>query len=112
MSSIVTAPDYADVTATLITPYRFQLVYRGMFEATAQTGYTARMTSDLLINSPWADHSSADTAAERAEADRVQHDAERLRAVRVIAAAAHDATEARDLLSMLGLSTDDIRAAR
>jgi hypothetical protein len=69
------------------------------------------MTSDLLTNSAWSDHASADIAAARAEADRIQHDAERLRAARVIAATAHSSTDARDLLSMLGLSADDIRAA-
>jgi hypothetical protein len=67
------------------------------------------MTSDVLINSPWADHSGV--GAERAEADRVQHEDERLRAARVIAAAARDIAEARDLLSMLGLGNDEIRAA-
>lgn len=69
------------------------------------------MTTDLLINSPWADHSAADAAANRVEAERAQHDTERLRAVRVIAAAARDSTDARELLSMLGLGTDDVRTA-
>jgi hypothetical protein len=69
------------------------------------------MTTDLLTNSAWADHASADVAAQRAEADRIQHDGERLRAARVIASTAHSSADARDLLSMLGLGADDIRAA-
>jgi hypothetical protein len=78
----------------------------------AQTGYTPRMTSDLLINSPWADKTGGvNTPAERAEAERMQHDRERLRAARVIAARAQDVTQARDLLAMVGLTSDDIRAA-
>lgn len=69
------------------------------------------MTSDLIASSPWADHASSDTTAQRAEADRVQHEAERLRAVRVVAATAHDTVEARQLLSMLGLDLEDVRGA-
>ncbi len=69
------------------------------------------MTSDMLANRAWADHSSADVAAARAEADRVQHDGERLRAIRVVASAAHDVLDARMLLSMLGADTDDIQRA-
>jgi hypothetical protein len=69
------------------------------------------MTSDPFSSSPWADHASSDTTAERAEADKAQHAAERLRAVRVIAAAALDTADARCLLSMLGLDVDDIRDA-
>ena len=73
-----------------------------MFRAAPDLGTRAAMTSDLLINSPWADHAGAD-AAERAEAERVQHEDERRRAARVIAAAARDTADARDLLAMLGL---------
>ena len=70
------------------------------------------MTSDLLMNSPWADKTGGvSTPAERAEAERIQHDRDRLRAARVIAARAHDVTQARDLLAMIGLTRDDIRAA-
>jgi hypothetical protein len=69
------------------------------------------MTSDMLSKSAWSEHSSADIGAARAEAERVQHDQERLRAIRVIAAAAHDKADARDLLDMLGLADDDIRRA-
>jgi hypothetical protein len=74
------------------------------------------MTSDLLINSPWAEQSGtgnipANSPAGRAEADRIQHDYERLRAARVIASRADDVTQARELLAMLGLTQDDIRAA-
>lgn len=77
-----------------------------------QTGYTPRMTSDLLITSPWADQSGAEnTPAGRAEADRIQHDRERLRAARVVAARAQDVAQARDLLAMLGLTREDLRAA-
>jgi hypothetical protein len=70
------------------------------------------MTSDLLTNSPWAEHAGADLAAVRAEAERTQHEVERIKATRVIAAAASDTADAAELLSMLGLATDDIRAAR
>jgi hypothetical protein len=51
-------------------------------------------------------------AAVRAEADRVQHADERLRAIRVIAASAHDGPEASDLLAMLGLELDEVREAK
>jgi hypothetical protein len=69
------------------------------------------MTSDMFASSPWAEHASSDTTAQRAEADRAQHDAERLKAVRVVAATAHDTDEARRLLSMLGLDLEDVRSA-
>jgi hypothetical protein len=69
------------------------------------------MTSDLLINSPWADHSGADTAIDRAEADRLTHQAERYRATRVIAAASRDTADARDLLAMIGVTPEEIQAA-
>ena len=70
------------------------------------------MTSNQLIPSAWSDPSGTDRAAERAEADRAQHEVERRRASSVIAAAAHDVGEARELLAMLGLSVEDIVAAR
>jgi hypothetical protein len=70
------------------------------------------MTSDVLTNSPWADRVGADLASMRAEAERVQHVNEKLRAARVVAATALDTKEARDLLDMLGLCVDDIRAAK
>ena len=76
-----------------------------------KSGYTARMTSDMLANSAWADHGSADLAAARAEADRLQHDTELLKAIRVIASAAHDSADAHTLLAMLGADADDIRRA-
>jgi hypothetical protein len=70
------------------------------------------MTSNQLIPSAWSDPSGTDRATARAEADRAQHEVERRRASRVIAAAANDAGEARELLAMLGLSVDDMVAAR
>ena len=69
------------------------------------------MTSEMLTNSAWADHSSADPAAVRAEAERVQHEGERLRAIRVVAAAASDIDDARTLLDMLGADLDELRRA-
>jgi hypothetical protein len=69
--------------------------------------------SDVLTNSPWADRPGTDLASVRAEAERVQHSAERLRAIRVIAATAHDTREAIALIAMLGLDIDDdVRAAK
>lgn len=79
--------------------------------STSNSGYTARMTSDMLANSAWADHGSADLAAARAEADRLQHDTELLKAIRVIASAAHDSADAHILLRMLGADAEDIRRA-
>lgn len=70
------------------------------------------MTSDVLTNSAWGDHSGTDIGAARAEAERRQHELERLRAARVIAAAARDSEDARDLLGMLGLDVDEMKAAR
>jgi hypothetical protein len=70
------------------------------------------MTSDVLTNSAWSDHSGTDIGAARAEAERRQHELERLRAARVIAAAARDPEDARDLLGMLGLEVDEMKAAR
>jgi hypothetical protein len=70
------------------------------------------MTSATLTNSPWSEHPGSDMAAVRADAERIQHANERLRAIRVIAAVAHDTSDARELLSMLGLETEDIQAAR
>jgi hypothetical protein len=69
------------------------------------------MTSDLATNSPWSGSAGTDMGAMRAEAERVQHEVERLKATRIVASAAHDTADARDLLSMLGISADDIRAA-
>ena len=69
------------------------------------------MTSDMLAKSAWADHGSADLAAARAETDRIQHDSELLRAIRVVASAALDPLDAHTLLAMLGAEAEDIRRA-
>jgi hypothetical protein len=69
------------------------------------------MTSDLMSKSSWADQTGTDLASVRAEADRAQHEVERLKAARVIASAARDTDEARDLLAMLGIGTEEVRSA-
>ncbi len=74
-------------------------------------GIAVGMTSDVMTGGSWAETTTSDVLAARAEADQRQHEADRLKAIRVVAGAARDTREAALLLDILGLSADDVRAA-
>ena len=64
------------------------------------------------LASPWSEASASSHEASRARDEAELHAARRRSAVRVIAGAAKDVADARDLLAMLGLGVDDVLAAR
>ena len=71
------------------------------------------MTATTFDQSYFVQHGTDDDTAKARQAKEAERDHhERIAAVRVVAGLAADASEARELYAMLGLSHDEIREAR
>jgi hypothetical protein len=78
----------------------------------AGSGIAAGMTELPTPSSPLqAAGSLSGTELARLDAEMAIHAANRHKAVRVVAASSLDAADCRTLLAMLGLGTEDVRAA-
>ena len=69
------------------------------------------MTASPLLDSSWSDPSASGRDSTRAATEAEQQAAQRLSAVRAVAGCARDADDARRLLDILGLGSDEVRAA-